>query len=585
MRSQTCDLLIRGGTIVDGSGDPPFEGDVAIRGDRIVAVGTFDGDAEEIIDAAGRIVTPGFVDIHTHYDGQAIWSNQLLPSSAHGVTTAVMGNCGVGFAPCRPADHDRLIKVMEGVEDIPGVVMAEGLPWNWETFPQYLDALDAQPRDIDVGVFLPHSPLRVYVMGARGVAREPASPEDLERMRALTCEAMDAGAFGFATSRLFMHRTRAGDQIPSFEASDTELEAIAAGMKDVGKGVLQMVLDVPHLSWDEEIEHLVRVAQGSGRPATFTLGTANQGEPVWEAAMRRVEEANAEGANIKAQVLPRPIGLISGFELTTNPFSLCPSYLSLAALPFEERIERLRDPAVRASLIGEQPEPGNPFAMMARDWAWMFPMSDPPDYAPAADASIAAQARRLGTSPEAVAYDYLLSEGGRAMLYHALGNYYQGRLDMVHDLLRHPDIVVGLGDGGAHYGAICDASYPTFMLAYWARDRQGPRLSLAEVVRALAAAPAATVCLHDRGLIAPGLKADLNVIDFAGLRLHKPYVRHDLPGGGLRLDQKASGYDATIVAGRVIRRFDQPTGALPGHLVRGSKSAPIERRLDSPFYK
>jgi N-acyl-D-aspartate/D-glutamate deacylase len=568
------DLLIRGGTIIDGSGAEPFMGDVAVRGDRIVAIGNVAGSAAEEIDAQGLIVTPGFVDIHTHYDGQAIWSDTLSPSSSHGVTTVVTGNCGVGFAPCRPEDHEMLIRVMEGVEDIPGVVMAEGLSWDWETFPQYLDALEARPRDIDIGAYLPHSPLRVYVMGRRGADREPATKDDLARMRTLSREAIEAGALGIASSRLFMHRTKAGEQIPSFAASDEELKAIAGGMADAGSGIVQLVLDAPHATWRDEMDHLVAVVESCGRPATFTLGTANRGEPVWLDAMARVEAANARGAFIKAQVLPRPIGLIAGFDLSTNPFCLCPSWKAIEDLPFAERIERLRDPAVRETLIADAPDEGNPLAMIARNWEWMFPLSDPPNYEPAANSSIAAQARAQERSPEEVAYDWLLGDDGHAMLYNALGNYHDGKLDAVYDLMVHPDVVVGLGDGGAHYGAICDASYPTFMLTYWARDRAGPRLGLAHAVKMLAATPAGVVQLRDRGRIAIGYKADLNVIDLAALRLHAPEIRHDLPGGGRRLDQHAAGYRATIVSGEIIRRDDQATGRLPGRVVRGAREAP-----------
>lgn len=569
-----CDLLIRGGTVVDGSGGEPFVADVAVKDDRIVAVGAFDGEAAQVIDAAGHVVTPGFVDIHTHYDGQAIWSERLSPSSSHGVTTVVMGNCGVGFAPCRAEDHDMLINVMEGVEDIPGVVMAEGLPWDWETFPQYLDALEARQRDIDVAAYLPHSPLRVYVMGERGARREAATPDDLARMRVLAREAVEAGALGVASSRLFIHRTKDGQQIPSFRAAADELTAITAGLKDAGSGVIQLVMDAPFVSWEQEMDLLLGLVRSSGRPATFTLGMPNTAPRNWDVVLERMAEAKAQGAQVKAQVLPRPIGLLSGFELSTHPFCLCPSWEALASLPFEERMARLKDPEVRSKLITEAPQKGHPLAMIARNWDWMFPLSDPPNYEPPLDSSIAAQARREGRTPEEVAYDYLLEKGGHAILLNALGNYFEGRLDALRDLMHHPDVVVGLGDGGAHYGAICDASYPTFMLTYWVRDREGSRLSLAHTVKALAADPAQAVGLEDRGRIAPGYKADLNVIDLERLRLHAPLVRHDLPGGGRRLDQEATGYVATIVSGRVIRQDDRPTDQLPGRVVRGARHVP-----------
>jgi len=571
----TFDLVVRGGLIVDGSGAPPFVGDVAIRADRIVGVGEVGGVGTEEIDARGGVVTPGFVDIHTHYDGQAIWSDRLTPSSAHGVTTAVLGNCGVGFAPCRAEDHDLLVRVMEGVEDIPGVVMAEGLPWTWETFPEYLDALASRPRDIDVAAYLPHSPLRVYVMGERGAAREPASEADLARMRDLAREAIDAGAIGIASSRLVMHRTKAGEQIPSYAAADAELRAIAGGMADAGSGIVQMVLNAPLESWDAELDHLVGVVESCGRPATFTLGTSNRGPRVWDEAMARIAAANGAGAAITAQVLPRPIGLMMGHELSTNPFCVCPSYAALDRLPFAEKIARLRAPSVRATLLGETPAEGNAFAASARNWAWMFPFGDPPNYEPAQEESVAARAAAAGVTPEEWAYDYLLEQDGRAILYATLGNFHEGRLDAVHELMTREDVVVGLGDGGAHYGAICDASYPTFMLTYWTRDRVGPRLSLEHAVRALSRAPAEAVGLRDRGLLRPGYKADLNVIDADGLTLHAPEIRYDLPAGGRRLDQRASGYRATIVSGRIMSRDDQPTGALPGRVVRGAQDEPL----------
>lgn len=565
------DMVIRGGLIVDGSGNPPYTGDVAISGDKIMVVGDGDYSAETVLDAAGCVVTPGFVDIHTHYDGQAIWSDRLSPSSSHGVTTVVMGNCGVGFAPCRPQDHDLLIRVMEGVEDIPGVVMAEGLAWDWESFPDYMNALESRPRDIDVAVLFPHSPLRVYVMGERGAGREPATSEDLKRMYDLTSEALDAGAIGFATSRLLWHRTKAGEQIPSYDAATQELITIASALKDKGKGIIQMVLDAPNRSWTEEIDHLLEAVKSSGRPATFTVGTANRGPRVWQDAIDAAERANAAGAAIYPQVLPRPIGLIMGHDLSTNPFIICPTYRKFDGLTFEEKIDQLRDPAIRAALLAEAPEEGNIFAASARNWDWMFPLGNVPDYDPPLETSIGAQARATGRPPEEIAYDALLEQNGRAMLYNTLGNFHDGRLDAIYDMMMHRDVVVGLGDGGAHYGAICDASYPTFMLTYWIRDRDGPRLSLPQMVRMLSARPAEIMGLRDRGQIAAGFKADLNIIDLDRLQLHAPYVRRDLPGGGQRLDQDASGYVATICSGKIIRRDDCATEALPGRVVRGEQ--------------
>ena len=564
------DLIIRGGTVVDGSGGAPFVGDVAVKDGEIAKVGAFDGSGAEEIDATGRIVTPGFVDPHTHYDGQAIWSERLSPSSSHGVTSVVLGNCGVGFAPCHAADRETLIDVMEGVEDIPGVVMAEGLPWSWETFPQYLDALDSGRRDIDVAAFLPHSPLRVYAMGARGANREPANDDDRAKMRGLAREAIQAGALGFATSRLLIHKTASGEAIPSFDADTAELKAITAGMADAGSGTLQVV---PNLfrGLGSEYELIAEVAESCGRPATVTLGTANEGPPNWEPALAVMDEAERSGVTITSQVLPRPIGMIEGLELSVHPFVLCPSYQRIARLPLARKLAAMREPAMRAALLAEEPDPGHPLAQMARNWEWLFPFAGEPDYAPSKDSSVAAQARAQGGSPAEWAYDWLTADDGGNFLLATLGNYYEANLDVVRDLLSRPDCIVGLGDGGAHYSAICDASYPTFMLTHWVRDANGDGFSLAQAVHMLSRKPALAIGLGDRGLIAPGMKADLNVIDLDNLTLAMPHIAYDLPAGGRRLDQRASGYDATIVSGAVIRRFDEDTGARPGKLVRGAR--------------
>jgi len=567
------DLVLRGGLIVDGSGGAPFIGDVAVQDKRIVVVGTVAGEGVREIDATGRIVTPGFVDIHTHYDGQAVWSDRLTPSSAHGVTTAVIGNCGVGFAPCRAEDRDLLINVMEGVEDIPGVVMAEGLEWSWESFPEFLDTLDARPRDIDVAAYLPHSPLRVYTMGARGAAREAASAEELAQMRALTREAMEAGALGFATSRLFIHRTADGQPIPSFDASRDELAEIAMGLADVGDGIVQAVMDVPQRSWDEELDTLRHVIRRSGRPATFTFGAPNSGPPIWRPVLDALDDARAKGEALSAQIFPRPIGMLLGLDLSTHPFALLPSYQPIAKLPLEEKVAAMRDPELRARLLVESPSDNPSLAAMGRNWAFIFPMSDPPVYSPDAAQSVTARAEQAGVTPEEMAYDLLLENDGHAMLYAALGNFHENRLDAVREIMAHPATVLGLGDGGAHYGSICDASYPTFVLAYWARDRANG-FPIEQAVRMLAHDPAQVVGLADRGLIAPGYKADFNVIDLDKVALHKPALRNDLPAGGRRLDQGADGYDYTIVSGEVIAERGVPTAARPGKLVRGSRAAP-----------
>jgi N-acyl-D-aspartate/D-glutamate deacylase len=565
------DCVIRGGTVIDGTGRDAFVADVAVKDGRIVQIGQVVGSGAEEIDAGGRLVTPGFIDIHTHYDGQAIWSSRMNPSSSHGVTTVVMGNCGVGFAPCRQADHEMLINVMEGVEDIPGAVMSAGLDWNWETFPQYLDALDARPRDIDTAVYLPHSPLRVYAMGERGAKREVATPEDLARMRELAREAVEAGAMGFATSRLHIHRTAGGEAIPSFQTTEAELSAIASGMKDAGKGIIQMVMDFPDEHW-QNLAMLRRLAEQSGRPATFTMGSGNAGPEGWREGLRHVEAANAAGVPITAQVFPRPIGLVQGHNLSINSFSECPSYKAMAGLSFEDKIKELRKPKMRARLLSEKPGEGTMLAMMARSYDWMFPLSDPPDYEPPAETSVGAVARARGVAPEEVIYDMLLEDDGKAMVYVALGNFYNAKLDSVREMLQHDNTVLGLGDGGAHYGMICDASYPTFMLSHWTRDRPEGRLSIPWAVKALANDPARAVGLNDRGILAPGYKADINVIDYDRLTLNQPTVVFDLPAGGRRLDQTAKGYDLTIVAGKVVYRGGEPTGELPGKLVRGAQA-------------
>ncbi|MDY0006027.1 MAG: amidohydrolase family protein, partial [Spongiibacteraceae bacterium] len=400
------DLVIRNGTIVDGSGAEPFVGDVAVTDGKIVSVGAVSGRGAREIDASGLLVTPGFVDVHTHYDGQAIWSDRMLPSSAHGVTTAVMGNCGVGFAPCRQTDHDLLMKVMAGVEDIPNAVMAEGLPWTWETFPQYMDALDARARDIDVAAYLPHSPLRVYVMGERGANHETATAEDLERMQALARQAVEAGAIGFATSRLMIHRTSDGDTIPSYNVAETELLAIAEGVRQGGGGLLQAVPDIPaDGSYAAILKPLVDVAASTGQPLTFTLATGNLGPSNWREALGLIEAANDAGGKVTAQVFPRPIGLIQSLNLSVNPFMHSPSYLAIAELPLPERVARMRDPAVKAAILGESGEIDHPFAAMIRNWNDIYPLGEVPNYEPAADDSIAARAAARGVSPELEAYE------------------------------------------------------------------------------------------------------------------------------------------------------------------------------------
>ena len=568
------DLVVRNGTVVDGLGGEPYRGDVAVSGGVIVAVGTVDTPGTREIDATGLLVTPGFVDLHTHYDGQAIWSDRMSPSSSHGVTTAFMGNCGVGFAPCRAEDHEVLVDVMAGVEDIPGVVMTDGLPWDWETFPQYLDALDSRHRDIDIAAYLPHSPLRVYVMGKRGADCEPATTEDLALMRKLAAEAIEVGALGVSSSRFAFHKTGSGAPIPSYDAAYAEIAAIVGGVADAGGGLLQFIPDIPAGGYERVLQQVFEAASDAHVPVTFTLTTGNSGDPIWPGAVNLIEKFNAAGAEITAQVFARPIGLVIGLELTANPFALYPSYQEIADLPLDQRVAQMRKPEVRARILADKPGEGHPFMYFAQAWEWMFPFTEPANYEPAAQDSILARAQARGVSPLDEAYDRLLDDDGRAMMLVALANFENNSLDTVGELIRRDDVVLGLGDGGAHYGMICDASYPTFVLAHWARDRPTGRLSVAEAVRLLTSVPARVAGLADRGRIAVGYKADLNVIDHAGLTLHKPVITHDLPAGGRRLDQTADGYVATIVSGEVIATDGVPTSARPGRLIRGRQAAP-----------
>jgi N-acyl-D-amino-acid deacylase len=572
----TFDLCIRGGTIVDGLGGEPYVGDIAVSDGVIAAVGSVDGTAAREIDATGLLVTPGFVDLHTHYDGQAIWSERMTPSSAHGVTTAVMGNCGVGFAPCRAEDHDVLVDVMAGVEDIPGVVMVEGLPWNWETFPEFLDTLEAGRRDIDVAAFLPHSPLRVYVMGQRGVDREPATDEDLAMMRKLAAEAVSVGALGFASSRLTIHKTESGQPIPSYEAGHDEIEAIARGVDDAGGGLIQFVPDLLAADYEGALQAVFDVAADVGLPVTFTLAIGNAGPALHLDALRMVEKANDNGGEVSAQIFPRPIGLVIGLDLSGNPFITYPTYQEIAHLPLAERVAEMRKPEVRMRILADKPgSNGHPLMFASQAWDYMYPLGDPPSYEPSPSDSIGARARARGVDPLVEAYDRCLDDDGHAMLLVTLANFRDNSLDTIGELLHRDDVVLGLGDGGAHYGMICDASFPTFLLAHWARDRASGRLTVAHAIRELTSVPARVAGLADRGRIAVGFKADLNVIDHAALKVHRPVIAHDLPAGGRRLDQAADGYVATIVAGEVIAENGVPTDARPGRLVRGRQPAPV----------
>lgn len=567
------DLVIRGGTVVDGSGRERFDGDVAIKDGRIAAVGRVAGRGAEEIDARGKLVTPGFVDIHTHYDGQVTWDDRLQPSSWHGVTTVVMGNCGVGFAPCREDDRDRLIRLMEGVEDIPFPVLAEGLPWNWRSFPDYLDALDRRRADIDFAAQLPHAALRVNVMGERGADREPATTADIAAMAEQAEAAMRAGALGFTTSRTLNHRTSDGQPTPTLTAAEDELQGIAQGLRRAGSGVLQFVSDFPDPAG--EFGMMRRLVERSGRPLSFSLVQADRAPDAWKMLLGFLEGATADGLPMRAQVCGRPVGIMLGLELTLNPFIFHPSYRAIAKAPLAERVAALRDPAFRARLLAEEASAENPMARSTlTNFARMWLITTPPDYEQTADNTVAALAARAGQTPAEFALDHLLGGGGRDMIYLPFLNYSNDSLEPALAMMRHKDTVLGLSDGGAHVGTICDGSFPTSMLVHWTRDRRrGERLPLEWVVKAQSADTAAAVGLHDRGRLAPGLKADVNVIDYDRLTLHAPEVRFDLPAGGKRLVQRADGYAATIVSGQVTYRDGEATDALPGRLIRGGRTA------------
>ena len=569
-------LVIRGGTVVDGGGGEPYEADVAVVGDRIEEVGKVAARGDREVDARGLLVTPGFVDIHTHYDAQATWSSRLSSSSWHGVTTALIGNCGVGFAPCTPERRDMLVKLMEGVEDLPEVVLAEGLPWTWESFPSFLDALDSRPYDMDLVAQVPHAALRIHVMGQRAADLEQATEADRAEMARLAAEGIRAGALGFSTSRALAHKTLDGRHTPTLRAAEEELAAIGRAVGAAGSGWLQVISDFDDPG--EEFAMLRRVAAASGWPMTFSLLQRESVPWLWRFLLDRIEEANRGGVRITGQVMARPIGLMLGFELSQNPFSARPSHREIAGLPFERRLEILRRPEFRARLLAE--ETSDP-AMTHRlnTWDRLFPLGDPPDYEPAPDTSIAAEAARRGVDPQGLAYDMLLKRGGKAVLNRPIINYADGDLQAVMAMVEHPHTLMGLGDGGAHVGLICDASSTTSMITHWTRDRaRGPRLPLGFVVKRLSRDNAVALGLRDRGLVAPGCKADINVIDYDRLRVRAPEVLYDLPAGGKRMVQRADGYVATLVSGVPVYEEGEETGALPGRLVRGARSGGLQRR-------
>ncbi|GAA1880246.1 amidohydrolase family protein [Pseudonocardia ailaonensis] len=566
------DLVIRGGTVHDGTGAPPRTADVAVIGDTIAEVGRVSGRGRREITADGAVVAPGFVDIHTHYDGQATWTSRLQPSSWHGVTTVVAGNCGVGFAPALPEHRDRLIDLMEGVEDIPGVALHEGLPWTWRTFPEYLDVLDARPYDVDLAVQVPHAALRVHAMGERAAAHEEATADEIAQMAKLVAEAVRAGALGFSTSRTLNHKSIDGELTPSYGLAADELVAIARAVGETGTGVLQLVSDFSDP--EQEFGLLREMAIASGRPLSFSLLQFPPFPDRHRTLLRLLEQACADGLEIRGQVAARAVGLILGLGNTLHPFMRNPVWRRLADLTPAEKAARMREPGLRAEILAaqtEEAELGRLGGKLIHMYHLMYELTDPPQYEPAPETSIVNRAAAEGREAVELAYDIL---AGGGMLYAIVTNYTDGNLDAVGEMLRHPHTIPGLSDGGAHVGSICDVSFPTTLLEYWTRDRAGERLDLEYVIQQQARDTARAVGLGDRGVLEPGYRADLNVIDMAALRLRRPENHADLPAGGSRLLQRAEGYRHTIVAGQETYADGEATDALPGRLVRGARKGP-----------
>lgn len=574
------DIVIRGGTVVDGRGGEMFKADVAIEDGRIVAVGEVPGTGAEEIDARGLLVTPGFVDIHTHYDGQATWAEQLSPSTWHGITTVVTGNCGVGFAPVRDGDQEVLIELMEGIEDIPGTVLHDGLKWNWETFGEFMDALDVCSWDADVAVQLPHAPLRVYVMGERAIRHEDANEEDIARMRRITREAMEAGAIGFSTSRLISHKSVKGVPTPSYHSKEEELTGIALGVKDAGRGVLQLISDFKAEGRAQEYEMVERIVRTSGRPMSISVVQFHHEPDSWRDHMAMIGRCRAKGLDMHAQVAPRPVGAIFGLTVSAHPFQNLSCFRALEGKSHAEIVAAMRDPEFRRKAL-EEADLGPPELRrkgtdeagaapgMVMAASRIFPLGDKPDYGMDPETSVAAIARREGRSENEVIYDLLLEDEGRNLIFSAILNYHSHDYSAIKEMLTLPGAIIALGDGGAHVGQVVDATFQTTALKQWADE-----IGVPEIVRLQTSAPANAVGLRDRGVIAPGMRADINVIDLDNLWVQRPYVAHDLPTGAPRLLQKATGYVATMVAGKVTYRNGEATGERPGRLIRGEKPAP-----------
>lgn len=571
------DLVIRNGTIVDGTGAPRFVADIAIDGRSITAIGPNLNKGKQEIDAAGKIVTPGWVDIHTHYDGQATWDQEMAPSSWHGVTTVVMGNCGVGFAPAKPDKHDWLIGLMEGVEDIPGTALAEGMTWNWESFPEYLDELERLPRTVDVGTHVPHGAVRAYVMDERGARDLDPTEHEIARMSQLVEEGLRAGALGFSTSRTILHKSVDGELVPGTSATKDELIGIGRAMGRVGYGVFEMASDLKR-EWNE-FEWMGELSRETKLPVTFAALQSIAKELPLDEQISEMRAQNAKGANIVAQIALRGNGIVMAWRGTVHPFRFRPAWKEIADLPWDEQLAHLKDPAFKQRMITEEnvfPESDLIGLMMiiAGGWTVQYEMGDAFNYEPTQSETIAARAAAAGVSPVEYAYDQLMRDDGKGFVYFPILNYADGNLNFLEALQTSDDCVNSLSDGGAHCGTICDAASPTFMLQHWVRDRDGQRITLENAVKRQSRDTAVLYGLSDRGLIAPGYLADINIIDFDKVKLGKPWLAFDLPAGGKRLLQKAEGYIATIKSGQVTFRDGAYLGIHPGQLIRGPQEAP-----------
>jgi len=578
------DVKITGGLLYDGDSGAPVRADIGVREGRIAEIGACAAAADRVIDADGAIVAPGFIDLHTHYDGQASWDEELKPSVNHGVTTVLMGNCGVGFAPVRKTDHDRLIRLMEGVEDIPGTALHEGLRWGWESFAEYMDALDAMPHTIDFAVMAPHDPVRVYAMGERASAFEPSTDDDIAMMRALVSEALDAGAAGFSIGRTDVHRTADGDWTPSAEASVKELTGVAEAFRGRDRGVMQIVCDFnlerEGDQFDEEFAVIEAFVRAGGRPASISLMQRDMAPDQWRRILRSTERLNADGVDFRVQVAPRAIGVFNGLQCTFHPLMAQPSYIAIKDRPLAERVAIMRDPSFREKCLAETPVrlagEGSSVPPIADTMIAaielvankLFRLGETPDYEQPAAQSLGEEARRDGVCAMEKLYDVMLERDGRQLIYFPIYNYTEFNYENVRTMLTHPNAMLGLSDGGAHVGTICDASFPTYLLSHWCRDRDHGQIPLARAIRMLTADAADYLGLADRGRLKVGARADINVIDHNTLRLGAPEMIRDLPAGGQRLVQPVSGYRATLVAGAPVIVNDQVTDARPGRLVR-----------------